>query len=34
MPIDVDINIDRDDKIDLEWIVRKKNAYLLEYYFD
>jgi hypothetical protein len=30
----VPIDVDGDDRADLAWIVRKENAYLLEYYLD
>jgi hypothetical protein len=37
MPIDVDTDVDRDDKVDLpdlEWLAREGNAYPPEYYLD
>jgi len=34
MPMDVDADVDGDDKANLAWIAREENAYLLEYYLD
>jgi hypothetical protein len=37
VPIDVDADVDGDDEadlLDLEWLAREENAYLLKYYLD